>query len=146
MNTVREVLEAKGPVIHSTTPDATVLQAVREMCCAHVGALLVTARTAPVGIVSERDVMTRVVLEQRDPATTRVNDIMTREVVCIDIDRPIQEAMALMSERGCRHLPAVVDGRVVGVVSIGDLVRSMSRDQEYELQELHEYIAGRYPG
>jgi signal-transduction protein with cAMP-binding, CBS, and nucleotidyltransferase domain len=146
MVTVREVLETKGREVLSTQPGATILQAVQEMCRKHVGALLVLDRAVPVGIISERDVMTRVVLAQHDPATTHVRDVMTSDVVCIDADSSIEQAMAVMTERHCRHLPAVHGGSVSGMVSIGDLVRRASQDQEFETRMLHEYVAGRYPG
>ena len=146
MITVSEVLKAKGHQVHSTQPDTTILHAVDAMCRAHVGALLVVERSMPVGIISERDVMTRVILARCDPAKTKVGDVMTTDIVCIGVDCSIEEAMAVMTERRCRHLPAVVDGRVVGIISIGDLVRMASKSHEYEIQLLHEYLAGRYPG
>jgi CBS domain-containing protein len=146
MQTLRTVLETKPNVIHETTPTATVVDAVDQMCRAHVGALLVCEGEKPIGILSERDLLTRVILARRDPATTRVGDIMTREVVCIEPDVAPEEAMAVMTERRCRHLPVVQGGRVAGIVSIGDLVRWASRNQEYEIRMLDEYVAGRYPG
>ena len=146
MNTILEVLKAKGHRVLSTHPTASILQAVDAMCHAHVGALLVSEASVPVGVISERDVMTRVILARSDPAMTKVRDVMTRDIVCIGVDSPIEEAMAVMTERRCRHLPAVVDGKVVGIVSIGDLVRAASESQEYEIQLLHEYLEGRYPG
>jgi CBS domain-containing protein len=146
MKTVGEILETKGRDVYSTSGEATVLQAVDEMCRVHVGALLVREQKVPVGVFSERDVMTRVILRRRDPAKTPVADVMTRNVVCIDVDRSIEEAMAIMTEQRCRHLPVVIDEKVVGLVSIGDLVRWVTRDQEYELRMLYDYVEGRYPG
>jgi CBS domain-containing protein len=146
MSTIRDILETKGSRVYATAPEATVHQAVDEMCRHRVGALLVLDEQTPVGIVSERDVMTRVVLRRLDPAVVRVAAVMTGRVVCIELDRSIGEAMAVMTERRCRHLPVVVDQKVVGVVSIGDLVRWASRDQDYEIRLLHEYLEGRYPG
>lgn len=146
MPTLQAVLETKSKAIHATTPSATVMEAVDEMCRARVGALLVRAGEKPVGMLSERDLLTRVVLARRDPATTRVADVMTNDVVCIDCDVSPEHAMAVMTERRCRHLPVVLDGRVIGIVSIGDLVRWMSRNQEYEIKMLDEYLAGKYPG
>jgi signal-transduction protein with cAMP-binding, CBS, and nucleotidyltransferase domain len=148
MGTVREVIESKanGNELRSTPPGATVLDAVEQMCRAHVGALLVMDRTIPVGIVSERDVMTRGLLKHRSPEATSVAGVMTREVVCIEAEAEVEEAMAVMTHRRCRHLPVVEDGKVVGMISIGDLVRWMSHQQEYELKLLHDYVEGRYPG
>jgi signal-transduction protein with cAMP-binding, CBS, and nucleotidyltransferase domain len=148
MGTVREILESKanGGQIRTTPPDATVLEAVEHMCRAHVGALLVMDRASPVGIVSERDVMTRGVLKRRSPEATTVAGVMTKGVVCIEAEAPIEEAMAVMTHRHCRHLPVTEDGKVVGMVSIGDLARWMSQQQEHELRALHDYVEGRYPG
>jgi CBS domain-containing protein len=146
MTNVRDVLQLKGPQVLTTSPDATIHLAVDEMCRFRVGSLLVLEADAPVGILSERDVMTRVILERLDPATTIVANAMTRDVVCIGIDSSVEEAMAVMTERRCRHLPVVVDEKVAGLVSIGDLVRWVSRDREYEIRMLREYLEGKYPG
>jgi CBS domain-containing protein len=146
METLRAILEHKGRAIRTTSPSDQVLAAVDDMCRHHVGALLVMQGEEPVGIISERDLLRRVLLERRDPATTRVEEIMTREIVCVGLDVSPGEAMRVMTERRCRHLPVVVEGRVVGMVSIGDLVRAASDDHEYEIRMLHEYVSGRYPG
>jgi CBS domain-containing protein len=146
MVTVAEILETKGRAVHTTRPDATVVSAVDDMCRLHIGALLVTDGKSPVGIVSERDIMARLVLKRRDPATTRVDEIMTREIVCTNLETSPEEAMAIMTQRRCRHLPVMLEGNVVGVLSIGDLVRWVSRHQEYEIRMLEDYVTGRYPG
>jgi signal-transduction protein with cAMP-binding, CBS, and nucleotidyltransferase domain len=146
MNTIRDVLEVKGYEIHATTPNATIDDAVVEMCRVKVGALLVVEGARTVGILSERDLLIRVLLAHRDTAKTKVTDAMTHRLVSIDIDRSIHEAMAIMTQRRCRHLPVVEDGQIVGLVSIGDLVRVVGNEQEYELRALHEYVEGRYPG
>jgi CBS domain-containing protein len=140
MDTVGELLNEKGKDVYSVEPSATVFQAVEMMCARHVGALLVTAAEAVCGIISERDVMTRVILEQRDPAKTLVDEVMTRAVACVLPTTSTREAMAVMTERRCRHLPVVAEGRLVGMLSIGDLVRNASRDQAFEIQMLTEYI------
>ena len=145
MSTVRRIIEAKGHKVYSTVADASVFDAVQEMCGRRVGALLVLEDDMPVGILSERDVMTRVILVCRDPGAIRVEEIMTPHLVCIDIDRPIGEAMGVMTECHCRHLPVVDDGEIVGIVSIGDLVSWLSQDQEYEIRILQEYIGGSHP-
>lgn len=145
MQTVEDILDDKGRVVHSTTPDATVLEAVDAMCERHIGALLVRGADGPLGIVSERDVLRRVVIERRDPAATRVEAIMTREVVCIGPHARIHEVMALMTERRIRHVPVVEHAAIVGLVSLGDLVRSVSREQEVELGMLTDYVRGTYP-
>jgi CBS domain-containing protein len=146
MNTVRNVLDTKGYEVHATTPAATALAAVDEMCRRHVGALLVLDGHTPVGVVSERDLMTRVLLKRRDPAVTTVRQIMTTGIVCVEPECTNEEAMKVMTHHRCRHLPVVEGGTVVGIVSIGDLVRWASHDQEVEIRMLHEYVEGRYPG
>jgi signal-transduction protein with cAMP-binding, CBS, and nucleotidyltransferase domain len=148
MGTVLDVLDSKvsGRQVRSTQPGATILEAVEQMCRERVGALLVMDRTTPVGIVSERDVMTRGVLKRRSPDATAVANVMTKEVVCVGAEASVEEAMAIMTHRHCRHLPVVDAGKVVGMVSIGDLARWASHQQEYELKLLHDYVEGRYPG
>jgi CBS domain-containing protein len=146
MQALEAVLQHKGRDIHAVETTATVTQAVDMMCQAHVGAVLVMDGDRLAGIFSERDLMTRVVLARKDPARTRVADVMTREVVSIGVDMAPREAMALMTERRLRHLPLVEGRRIIGVVSIGDLVRWTLEEREHEIAELHEYVAGRYPG
>src|SRR5262245_27292122 len=146
MDTVGTIVAEKGRRVFTTTPDATVLQAVQEMCERRVGALLVLRDELPVGMFSERDVMVRVILAQRDPATTLVGEVMTQDVVVIGPDTEVGEAMAIMTDRRCRHLPVVQAGHVVGLVSIGDVVRCVSRNQEFEILALKDYVTGKYPG
>ena len=144
METLLYILEQKGKAVHRTTPEETVLDAVDAMCRAKVGALLVMKGDKPIGIVSERDVLTRLVLARRNPAETKVADVMTSGVVCIPSTASPEQAMAIMTERHCRHLPVVRGGAVEGIISIGDLVRWASRHQEYEIRLLSEYLGG-YP-
>ena len=146
METLRPILETKGTTVHSAKPGDTILAAVDEMCRRKIGALLVMDEGTAIGIISERDMLTRVLLERKDPATTKISDVMTREIVCVELDTSQSEAMRIMTERRCRHLPVVCDGKVIGLVSIGDLVRQASRSQEYEIRTLHEYVEGKYPG
>jgi CBS domain-containing protein len=146
MDTIERILAEKGSTVHSTHPTATVHEAVETMCTVRVGALLVCDEGTCVGIFTERDLLSRVILARRDPATTAVAEVMTREVVVVEPDTPAAEAMAIMTERRCRHLPVLRDGKLAGMVSIGDLVRWTSRNQEFELRMLTNYIAGKYPG
>jgi|HubBroStandDraft_2_1064218.scaffolds.fasta_scaffold1103622_1 CBS domain-containing protein len=146
MNTVRHVLESKGREVYTVSAESTIDDAVAKMCRVKVGALLVTGAAGDIaGVLSERDLLVRVLLAHRDPAKTTVEDVMTRKVVCIDEDNTISGAMALMSRVRCRHLPVVRDG-VVGMISMGDLARAASDDDEHELRVLHDYVEGRYPG
>jgi CBS domain-containing protein len=146
MSALRTILEGKGTTVHYVGPEITVLEAVDRMCRNHIGALLVEDHDEAIGIISERDVMARLVLEKRDPASTRVADIMTRDVLCIDPDQEPEQAMALMTERRVRHLPVVEGRTVIGMLSIGDLVRWMSRNQDFEIRSLYAYVNGVYPG
>jgi CBS domain-containing protein len=147
MNTMHDVLEWKGYDVYAIAPDATVDEAVVEMCRARVGALLVRDDAGrPAGIISERDLLIRVLLAHRDPATTLVAQVMTHRVVSVDMDRTIAGAMAVMTRERCRHLPVVVEGEIAGMVSIGDLALTISENQEFELKTLHAYVEGRYPG
>lgn len=144
METVADILAYKGTEVHSVTPDTTVLSAVDEMCEKHVGALLVCNAGIPLGIFSERDLMKRVILARRDPLSTRVSDVMTTDVVCVPPSTSAREAMAIMTDRRCRHLPVVVNGKIAGMLSIGDLVRWASHEQAFEIQLLTDYVRGAY--
>ncbi len=146
MDTIRTILKEKGSTVHSVAPAATVFEAVQAMCANKVGAVLVCTADQPLGIFTERDLMTRVILSHRDPATTRVEEVMTREVVCVDPDTRAEEAMAIITDRRCRHLPVVEGARVAGMVSIGDLVRWTNRTKEFHIRMLTDYICGKYPG
>lgn len=139
---IREILDEKGHVVHGVKPDDTVLRAVEEMAERHVGAILVCTSGRALGILSERDVMTRVLLARKDPATTKVESVMTKDVVVVEPTTTVSEAMAVMTQRRCRHLPVVSEGKITGVVSIGDLVRWASKEQEFEIRMLTDYVSG----
>ena len=95
----------------------------------------------PVGTFTERDLLSRVIRPRRDPVRTLVRDVMTPDVVCVTPDTDLGEAMAVMTERRCRHLPVVVEGRLSGLVSIGDIIRHMSREHEFEIRMLRDFIS-----
>jgi CBS domain-containing protein len=146
MQLMEAILETKSREIHVVAYDELVIEAVEVMCRAHVGAVLVMQGGSLAGIFSERDLMTRVVLTGRDPGRTTVADVMSRDVVSIPRDASPRDAMALMTNRRVRHLPVVDGACIVGIVSIGDLVRWTLHDQEEEIGHLYDYVAGRYPG
>jgi len=146
MEPIQAILEQKGREVHVVARDATVLDAVGTMCRAHVGAVLVMEGDQLCGIFSERDLMSRVVLAGKDPATTPVAAVMTADVTSIAPDIPAHDAMALMTNRRVRHLPVAEGRRIVGLVSIGDLVRWTLHDREAEIAHLQDYVSGRYPG
>lgn len=142
---VNAVLADKGRQIYGIAPTATVRDAVRLMNDNGVGAMLVLIDNQPLGIFTERDVLRRVVDAGKDPRSTRVGEVMTTELITVEPSTTVEEAMALMTKHRCRHLPVMQDGRISGVISIGDLTRWVSIKQEGELRKLVDYITGRYP-
>lgn len=142
MRTVRQLLDAKSPAIHAIHPEAPVLDAIRLMADAHIGAVLVMEGPRLVGIVSERDYARKVVLQGRSSADTPVRDIMTARVLTASPADTSDRCMQVMTERRIRHLPVIDGDDVVGVVSIGDLVKAVIEDQRVELDSLQRYIAG----
>jgi CBS domain-containing protein len=144
MATVQDILAGKGSHVFSIGPDATVLDAALLMNEHKVGSLLVMSAGQVAGIITERDLLQRVVAQRRDPADSPVRDVMTTEVVCGRPETTVDEARAVMKNRRIRHMP-VLDGgdQLLGLVSIGDLNAHLTRDQEVTIQVLHEYIYGR---
>ena len=141
MNFLSELLREKGRKVHSIHPSALVLDAVREMDQRRVGALLVIDETGLVGVVSERDYARRVILKGRRSDATRVDEIMTSELVTVELGTTIDECMQLMTERRVRHLPVLDGGELIGVISIGDLVRVIMERQKKTIAHLKDYIA-----
>ena len=142
MSHVSDILEGKGREVLSTHADTTVLEAIRKMVEANVGALLVTVDDQPAGIFTERDYLRRVALQDRDERTTPVREIMSSPIVYVTPETSIEECMGVMTERRIRHLPVLVDDRdVVGIVSIGDLVKFQSKEQSVQIKLLTEYIS-----
>lgn len=140
---VSSILEEKGGDPLEIDADATVLDAITKMVDANVGSLLVTEDGEVVGIITERDYLRRVALQGRTERDTAVRDIMTAPLVVVTPETPIDECMAMMTDRRIRHLPVVQEEKVVGVVSIGDLVKFKSKEQAFEIKYLTEYITGR---
>lgn len=146
MSELRSILEEKRRPVEYVGPEATAFEAVAKMCRSRIGSLLVEEYEKPIGIISERDVLTRLVLEQLDASATSVRAIMTTDVLCIDPDVELEQIMELMTEHRVRHLPVVEQGKVIGIVSIGDLVRWVSRNQDVEIRAMRDYVCGVYPG
>jgi CBS domain-containing protein len=143
MATVMAILTNKGTHVLTIGKDATVIQAALLMNEHKVGALVVTEGDGVAGMFTERDVLRRVVGEQRDPAKTRVAEVMTTEVICCEPHTPIEEARGAMKNRRIRHLPVVDGGRLCGLVSIGDLNAHQMTSQEHTIHLMHEYLYGR---
>lgn len=142
MHTVAELLKDRTTVVHAVAPEATIIDAVRTMRSAHVGAVIVGIGGWPMGIVSEGDIMSRVLLAGRDPHRMGVREAMTRDLACVRMDTASSEAMAVMTARRCTHLPVMEGDQVVAVISFGDLLRDASREQESQLQLMIDYVRG----
>ncbi len=142
MRTVNQLLDGKGRDILSIHPDAPVLEAIRKMAEHGVGALLVMKDGRMVGILSERDYARKVILKGRSSADTAVSEIMTAEVQTVGPERSVHGCMKAMTDARIRHLPVLEDGAVVGMLSIGDLVKAVIEDQQQEIAQLQQYIAG----
>lgn len=143
MVTVRQILKNKGSQAWSTEPQVTVYAALQLMAEKDIGALLVLEDGKLVGIFSERDYARKVILHGKTSAETRVSEIMTSGVVTVGPDQTIGECMALMTEKRFRHLPVVEGNRVLGVVSIGDVVKAIISDQQFVISQLEGYITGK---
>lgn len=142
MGHVSDILGAKGAQIHAIAADATVYEAIERMVQCNVGSLIVKDEEEIIGIFTERDYLRRVTLEDRAPRTTQVRDVMTPRLICTEPRATIDECMAIMTQERIRHLPVADQGQVVGMISIGDLVKRLSREQEVEIRYLTEYIRG----
>lgn len=142
MKTVNDILRIKGHDVWSTTPDATVYEALKAMAEKNVGALVVLRAGTVVGIVSERDYARKVILHGRSSREIQVREIMSTEVYYVRPEQNIQECMAQMTEKRVRHLPALESSRLVGVISIGDVVKAVIADHESTIKHLEDYITG----
>jgi CBS domain-containing protein len=140
MISVRQLLDRKGRQVFAIAPAAAVLEAIRLMAERHVGALLVMEGETLRGIVSERDYARKVILMGRSSADTPVRDIMTAAVITVQPETAVEECMQVMTERRVRHLPVLEGGRVVGMVSIGDLVKAVIAEQQQHIEQLESYI------
>ena len=141
MRTVRQLLGAKAPEVFAVSPDDSVLDAIKLMAQKSIGAVLVMRDAQLAGIVSERDYARKVVLQGRSSSDTPVGDIMTADVVTVRLNDTVDHCMQIVTDRRIRHLPVVESGSVIGVVSIGDLVKAVIEDQQLELDQLQRYIA-----
>jgi CBS domain-containing protein len=142
VKTVRDILQVKGADVWRIPFEATVLDALRLMAEKQVGALVVVDGTKPVGVISERDYARKVILHGRASPTTLVKEIMTSPVVFTHPDQPIEECMAIMTDKRIRHLPVMDEGKLAGIISIGDLVKTIIAEQKFTIEQLERYIMG----
>jgi CBS domain-containing protein len=143
MATVRDILAVKGPEVQSIHPEATVYEAAVRMNEHKIGSLAVLHEDRLCGIITERDILMRIVAERRDPAEARVSEVMTTELVCGRLHTTLEEARGVMKNRRVRHLPVLDDeGHLLGMISIGDLNAHEATTQEQTIHLLHEYIYG----
>lgn len=142
---VKDILRKKGNTIHSIHPDATVYEAIKKMSELNIGSLLVIKDQNLEGIISDRDYRDKVILMGRASKTTEVHEIMTSDLYCVTSVDSVQTCMAIMTDKKIRHLPVMDDENLIGVISIGDLVKSIIDEQNIKINNLTSYITGNYP-
>ncbi len=142
MSSVRQLLGHKGNVVHTVSPSATVLEALRIMAEHDVGALVVLDEGEVIGVVSERDYARKVILKGKASADTPVSQIMSDVVFSVTSKTSVDDCMALMTEHRVRHLPVIENGQLSGIISIGDVVKAIIGRQQHEIEELEQYITG----
>ncbi len=145
MGRVADLIRAKGHDVYTIESGASVYDAVKRMVDHNAGSLLVVDGGEIRGIITERDYLREIVLKGRTSKTTQVRTIMTTDPVCVGPNDSIEECMAVMTEKRIRHLPVLERGRLAGLVSIGDVVKQLSRDQKAQIRYLTDYITGKYP-
>jgi CBS domain-containing protein len=142
MKTVAELLRAKPARVVRVTPDQSVLDAIKILATENIGAAMVMNGEQLAGIMSERDYTRKVILKGREAETTKVEEIMTANVIVVNPRTKTRDCMAVMTEKGIRHLPVVDEGRVIGMVSIRDIVGDIIADQDFTIEQLEHYISG----
>ena len=142
MYTVRHLLHAKSNQVWSISPQATIFEALELMATKNIGAVLVIEAEKIVGIFTERDYARKVILKGKTSKTATVGELMTAEVLYVNPDDTIESCMALMTDKRARHLPVMESGKLLGVVSIGDVVKAIISDHDFKIRELEHYITG----
>jgi CBS domain-containing protein len=146
IDTVRLVLKQKGQIVWSVSPGDCVYDAIEIMANKYVGALMVMSEGKLVGVVSERDYARKVILQGKSSKQTLVKEIMTSPAICVTPEQTVEDSMRIMTDKRIRHLPVVDNGEVLGVLSIGDLVKWVISAQQHTISQLHSYINSSYPG
>ena len=143
MTTVADILKSKAdPAVHTIGPEASVFEAVQSMAQKNIGALLIVEHDQVVGMITERDYARKIVLMARASRETKLRDIMTRPVMYVRPQHTSEECMALMTENRLRHLPVLEEGQLIGLISIGDLVKDIISEQKFIIEQLEHYISG----
>lgn len=142
MKSVAQLLKVKGTRVHSIAPDASVLDCLKLFADKHIGAALVIEGDRLLGIFTERDYARKVALQGKSSRDLKVRDVMTTDVLWVGPDRTNEECMALMTEKRIRHLPVMEGGKVIGIISIGDLVKDIIAEQQFVIEQLEQYIMG----
>lgn len=140
MTTIRQVLDEKGHDVCCVGPDASVYDAIRKMAQENIGSLIVMEHDRPIGIITERHYARNVVLQGRASPTTHVRDIMETKLLYVRADQSVEECMAVMTDKRVRHLPVIEQGKLLGIISIGDLVKTIIRDREFLIDQLVHFI------
>ncbi len=143
METVRQILRRKGTTVHTISPEASVFDALRKMAETNVGALVVLEDGEVAGVISERDYARKIILVGKSSLETATREIMSQPVVCVSSKQRVYSCMALMTRERVRHLPVLENGQLAGIISIGDVVKSIIEEQEFTIEELKHYISGR---
>lgn len=140
MKTINEILAIKGNAVFTIGPSTPIVDAVKEMAEKKVGALIVLQNEQVIGIITEQDYTRRVILKNLDSEKTNVEDVMTKQVAIIKPEQTTNEGMAIMTDKCVRHLPVIEDGKLLGLISIGDLVKEVISEQEFIIEKLEHYI------
>jgi CBS domain-containing protein len=146
VDTVRSIVQRKGSTVWSVAPETTVYEAIKRMAEKGVGALMVVEEERLVGVISERDYARKVILKGKSSRDTRVRDIMSAPVITVTPEHSVEECLAIVTQHRIRHLPVLEEGRLAGVVTIGDLVGALIAAQADTIHHLSSYISGKYPG
>ncbi len=144
MNNVIDILKVKEKEILSVTPEMTVFECLKILAENNIGALLVMEKDKVLGIFSERDYARKIILKGKSSIDTKVSDLMTKDVISVATTDSIDKCMNLMSENHIRHLPVMDDAKLIGIISIGDVVKHIIKHQKFQIRELEKYIKGGY--
>lgn len=142
---VADILNSKGNDVLTTTPSTSVYDAIAKMVDHNVGSIVITEDGEICGIFTERDYLRRIILQGRSSKTTPIEEVMTPDVLYVDPSYTVEDCMAIMTEKKCRHLPVMEEGQLAGIISIGDCVRTISANAQARVQSLTDYIMGKYP-